>query len=175
MIAKGEFERFARWALPLRSNTTRGIVAEWLVARAVGADISQPRDEWADHDVVTPDGVTIEVKAAAYVQSWNNPRPSPITYNGLKARWLTADGQSYTGEPDYRSQVYVFAAHTATTPADYAVWNLDQWEFRVLPRAALVALGQSSIRLSRLRTLGYEPVPHARLAATVEVVAATTP
>lgn len=52
------------------SNVTRGVLAEYIVARAVGVSTAEIRDEWAMYDLETPDGITIEVKSAAYVQSW---------------------------------------------------------------------------------------------------------
>ena len=66
-----------RWAeSDLLNNTRRAIVAEFLVARAVGAT-DVPRVEWASVDVVTPEGVKIEVKSSAYVQSWGPAGAAP--------------------------------------------------------------------------------------------------
>ena len=59
----------------LVSNATRGVVAEYLVALALHVDVSGVRDEWAAYDLVTPSGIKIEVKSAAFVQSWFQ-RPS---------------------------------------------------------------------------------------------------
>lgn len=46
----------------LRANNVRGYFAEFLVARAVGA--SGPRIEWDAYDVLTPDGIRVEVKSS---------------------------------------------------------------------------------------------------------------
>src|SRR5436309_1595976 len=59
----------------LVSNATRGILAEFLVARALGVGREDIRDEWAAYDIETPDGVKVEVKSSAYIQSWAQQRP----------------------------------------------------------------------------------------------------
>jgi hypothetical protein len=61
---------FWSWSMSdLRANTTRSLLAEFLVARAVGAT-ERPRVEWDSCDVRTPDGLRLEVKAGAYLQAW---------------------------------------------------------------------------------------------------------
>jgi len=52
----------------LLDNTECGIVAEFLVALALGLTES-PRLEWASFDLETAVGAKIEVKSAAYLQS----------------------------------------------------------------------------------------------------------
>lgn len=46
----------------LRTNNTRGYLAEYLVAKAVGATTC--RVEWDTYDVLTPEGPRVEVKSA---------------------------------------------------------------------------------------------------------------
>ncbi|SFS65793.1 hypothetical protein SAMN05660874_02375 [Saccharopolyspora flava] len=167
-----EFAKFARWALPLRSNATRGVVAEWLVANATGADLREPRNEWDDYDVRTASGITVEVKSSARLQVWDSPKHAPtITYSGLRGQRLAPGGATYlAGPPEFRAEVFVFMLHTETDPDLYDVFNTAQWEFRVVPRAVLRSLNQSSIRYSRLVSMGYTPVPHAELSATIDRV-----
>src|SRR3954463_9010711 len=77
---------FWAWALSdLRTNTVRPMLAEFLVARALDA-AARPRIEWDAFDVVTPDGVTAEVKWSAYLQAWSQARPSSIRFGGLNGR-----------------------------------------------------------------------------------------
>jgi hypothetical protein len=58
---------FWRWnESDLLSNATRGVLAEFLVATAIGIDIRKCREEWAAYDLETPEGIKIEVKSAAY-------------------------------------------------------------------------------------------------------------
>lgn len=168
-----EFARFAKWALPLRSNATRGIVAEWLVATATGADLKEPRNEWDDYDVKTASGVTVEVKSSALLQAWESPqgKAPAIAYTRLRGQRLAPDGATYLpGPPEFRAQVYVFMVHAETDPDLYDVFNPDQWRFRVVPRSRLIEVDQSSIRDSRLEAFGFTHVPYAELSTRIDEV-----
>ena len=63
---------FWQWSVSdLVSNATRGVLAEYIVARALGIPVdTKVRNEWSAYDLKTPDGVTVQVKSAAYIQSW---------------------------------------------------------------------------------------------------------
>ncbi|WP_133434125.1 hypothetical protein [Aeromicrobium phragmitis] len=157
-----DFWRFAM--SDLRVNNLRGYLAEFLVARAVGA--SGPRVEWDAYDVLAPDGTTIEVKSSAYLQVWEQRRPTAITFRGLKARpWNPRTG--YADEATYNSDVYVFAIQTATTHETYDPLDIAQWEFYVVPRDSLAVLGFKTIRLSTLSMLAGEPVSYRALADAI--------
>ncbi|MGY1884159.1 hypothetical protein ACI799_02490 [Blastococcus sp. SYSU DS0753] len=67
----------------LRSNTVRSMLAEYL-SRALGAT-HRPRIEWHAYDVVTSDGLRLEVKSSAYLQAWEQSRLSTVTFGGLSA------------------------------------------------------------------------------------------
>ena len=61
---------FWQWAYSdLISNTDRGILAEYIVAIALGID-DTVRVPWGPYDLVTPAGTKIEVKSGSYIQSW---------------------------------------------------------------------------------------------------------
>jgi len=144
-----------RWATSdLVSNATRGILAEYIVARAVGVSTTGVRDEWAAYDLETPDGIKLEVKSSAYVQSWWQRAFSPISFTIKKTRaWNDETG--YSGEPTRKADLYVFALlahkdHHTIDPLD-----LDQWQFYVLPTVQLEERkgSQASISLSALTEL----------------------
>lgn len=70
---------FRAWALgDMKTNNARGLLAEWLVAQAVDAETGH-RVEWDNFDVITADGVRIEVKATGYVQAWDAHVPVPAS------------------------------------------------------------------------------------------------
>lgn len=61
---------FWSWACSdLANNTMRGLLAEYLVATALGA-AAGTRTEWDTVDIRTSDGWRVEVKSTAYLQSW---------------------------------------------------------------------------------------------------------
>jgi hypothetical protein len=165
---------FWRWAFSdLQTNVVRGILAEYLVAQALG-DPSPVRRAWDDFDVTSRGGIRVEVKSAAYLQSWRQRALSKITFTGLRgASWSDETGRSETRT--LRADVFVFAVHTCTTHADYDPLNIAQWEFRVLSRSTLEALGSRSIGLGTLTATGALPVNLADLPAAVEAAAAENP
>ena len=74
------FNAFYRWnSGHLLENRTRGAFAEWLVHRALNIN-SEFREEWAPVDA-TYKGITIEIKSAAFEQSWPQERPSSIVFS----------------------------------------------------------------------------------------------
>ncbi|MGY1833176.1 hypothetical protein ACI8AA_22400 [Geodermatophilus sp. SYSU D01180] len=159
---------FWAWAYSdLRTNTVRPLLAEYLVARAVGAD-PRPRVEWDSYDVLTPEGLRLEVKSGAYLQAWEQSKLSSITFGGLRARVWTDGGP--VGEPTYNADGYVFAVLTAEEHASYDALDLGQWSFWVLPRARVVATGQASMGLARVEALAGPPVPYAGLAGRIREV-----
>src|ERR1700712_5590253 len=90
--AQGSVKDFWAWAMSnLRANTVRSMFAEYLVATAVGAP-TPVRVEWDSFDVLIPQG-RIEVKCSAYLQAWEQAKPSETSFSGLRARtWSPRDG-----------------------------------------------------------------------------------
>ena len=125
---------FWRWGFSdLRLNIVRGVLAEFLVAKAIGAT-GTPKEEWANFDVSTPSGARVEVKASAYWQSWAQRGPSKPIFSGLTARAWREDG-SYSESREVRADVFVFALQACRDRAGYDPLDVGQWEFRVLPGA----------------------------------------
>ena len=83
---------FWQWSVSdLVSNATGGVLAEFIVARALGIPVdTDVRNEWSAFDLKTPDGLTVQVKSAAYVQSWAQKRLSTICFNVKPSRgWVS--------------------------------------------------------------------------------------
>jgi len=60
---------FWKWNVSdLLSNTTRGTLAEYIVAIAMDIDLSNIRQEWNAFDLETKEGIKIEVKSSAYLK-----------------------------------------------------------------------------------------------------------
>lgn len=167
----GAVRDFWAWALAdLRGNTVRPMLAEFLVAQALGA-AHRPRIEWDAYDVVTSEGITVEVKSSAYVQAWEQARPSAITFGGLNSRTWNSAG--WAASATYNADVYVFALATARDHTSYDPLDVEQWTFWVLPRATVEATGQKSLALSRVEKLAEAPVSYSGLEAAVRAAAAT--
>lgn len=129
---------FWQWSMSdLVNNATRGIFAEYIVARALGVSTNETRDFWAPHDLVTPSGIKIEVKSASYVQCWAQSRLSSISFGISPSHAWDYRTGGWDDEYKRQADVYVFAllAHRDKTTID--PMNLDQWRFYVLSTAVL--------------------------------------
>ncbi len=151
------------WALSdLQDNTTRGLLAEYIVATALEAELLV-RSSWADVDVRTPDGLGVEVKACARLQSWSQRRLSTVSFGGLRGRsWHPERG--YSATQDFRADAYVFALQTAESHEAYDVLNLDQWAFWVATRETVKAHGARSVALSTVERWAGPSVSYDELA-----------
>ena len=151
---------FWGWSVSdLVSNATRGILAEYIVGRAVGADL-EIRDEWGVYDLRTPEGTRIEVKSAVYLQSWFQKRLSLITFNCEKHLYWDSEKNEQSVEHGRFSDVYVFALLDHTDKKTINPLDLSQWKFFVVPTAWLNARKRSrhSIALASLKRSFSETV-----------------
>jgi hypothetical protein len=147
---------FWRWSVSdILSNATRGRLAEFIVATATNIDITEVRDEWGAYDLLTPDGIKIEVKSAAYLQSWEQTKFSKISFS-------TKLSKPWDWKLDKRStvalrsaDVYVFCLLHHLDKATVDPVNLNQWEFYVLATEELnnYKRSQHSITLNSLKKL----------------------
>ena len=151
---------FWQWAVSdLRMNTTRSMLAEFFVAVAVGSTATK-RVEWDNYDVLTPEGIKIEVKASGYRQSWGQRRKSEPRFSGFLAKefdWVTG---AYVGEPKVRADVFVFALQTSWDADDYNVLDVGQWEFYVLQANIIRNCNRKSVDMGFVRQHGrYQEQP----------------
>ncbi len=129
-----------RWAhSDLLDNAARGVLAEFLVAYAVSRT-NEPRSEWGSFDVRTASGISVEVKSAAYAQSWPQKAPSKIRFDiaPRSAVWNPETNEYASYDPPARdADVYVFCLLGQPDDPDPDPLDLDQWEFYVLATATL--------------------------------------
>jgi hypothetical protein len=147
---------FWQWSTSdLVSNATRGILAEFIVAQAVGIKPDSVRAEWDPYDLETEDDIKIEVKSAAYLQSWHQERLSNISFSISRTKAWDAVTNHYEEEIKRQADVYVFALLAHKDKCTVDPLNLDQWQFFVLPTKELnERIGnQKSISLGRLKDL----------------------
>ena len=166
---------FWQWSCSdLVGNALRGTLAEYIVACALGID-GGTRTEWDAFDLCTADGVRIEVKSAAYLQSWKQSRYSAIGYD-VRATFGW-DAATNTSSPTRRrhADVYVFCLlhHKDKTTIDPL--DLSQWTFYVLPARVLDERipTQRRLALSTLLRLDPQVCSFEQLKDTVNVVVAS--
>jgi hypothetical protein len=160
---------FWQWSVSdLVSNVTRGRLAEFLVARALGVP-TDVRDEWQAYDLKMPSGLKIEVKSAAYLQSWNQKKLSDIRFGVKKTREWNAETNTQSSEIKRQADIYVFALLHHKDKSTLDPLNVDQWVFYVLPTVILdeIEHSQRSITLKSLQKL-TPPVKYTDLKLAVD-------
>ncbi|MFB7895865.1 hypothetical protein ACWD33_05305 [Streptomyces xiamenensis] len=160
---------FWSWACSdLASNTMRGVLAEYIVATALGA-AEGTRTEWDSVDIRTPDGTRVEVKSSAYLQSWAQGKLSEITFSIAPA--LGWDGQTGASSTEAlrNSDVYVFCVLHHLDKRTLDPLDLDQWTFHVLATRVVDERceRQRTISLASLLRLGPLQTDFAGLAKSV--------
>lgn len=165
---------FWAWAFSdLLNNTQRGGMAEFLVYTALQSEYpnipAQIRSDWLPFDLTSPSGRRIEVKSAAYLQSWTTDFLSQIQYDiAPKLAW---DGKNYASEAKRNCDLFVFCLYTALT-RDKSILDLNLWEFYILPTSVLDIKipKQKTIALSSLLKLEPVKTDYAGLAAMIESI-----
>lgn len=159
-----------RWSgSVLLDNTSRGILAEFLIATALGLH-KKPRREWDEFDLRMASGTAIEVKSSAYVQSWKQSKPSVIEFRIAPHRSWNAETGEYREGIKRWADIYVFCIFKGKKPLHPL--NTSKWEFYVLPTKTLdqKCPGQKTIRLSSLEKLSPRKCSYAGLKKTISDV-----
>lgn len=162
---------FWRWSSSnLVGNTLRGWLAEYIVATAIGT-ANGVREEWDVFDLTTPQGVRIEVKSAAYIQSWQQKALSKPQFSIRRTvAWDEENGVRET-ESVRHSDVYVFCLHHHKEPDTINPLYLNQWTFFVAATSLIDQLGnQKTAMLSTIRNIGAIEVPYKEIASTIRSV-----
>lgn len=148
---------FWQWALSdLVENRNRGILAEFLVMKALGIE-QDTRLEWEAFDL-EKDGIKIEVKSAAYFQAWEQKKKSSISFNIAPTKSLLKDN-SYSIETKRHADLYIFCLlHVEDESAQIDPMDVCQWTFYLVKSELLdYKFGkQKSISLSTVSALNIK-------------------
>lgn len=165
---------FWSWAYSdLLSNTGRGVLAEFIVYSSLKfypPPTSKMRTNWTPYDLTGPSGQRIEVKSAAYLQSWDNEYHKHISFDiAPKRAWDPVKG--YSPQAKRNCDLYVFCLYKALSK-DISPLDLDQWEFYILPTSILDEKipTQKKIGLSSLLSLHPIVTDYAGLRDAIETI-----
>ena len=151
-VTVGDF--WAWSASDLVTNTTRGLLAEYIVGVALDA-VQHPRQEWAEWDLMTPSGTKVEVKSSAFLQGWQQRKPSDIRFR-IPKTLVWNDEVGYSGvEPRWQADVYVFALLAELDRRILNPLDLNQWEFYVVSTSSLEANMPNAKSLSLATVKGF--------------------
>lgn len=159
-----------RWCFGnLLDNATRGVVAEFIVAKALGV-ASGNRKEWDFADLKF-NGLNIEVKSSAYVQSWEQDKPSRISFD-IKPRKQMWDADTNTTRefagPKRPADIYVFCLLAETDEDKIDPLDTKQWAFYVISTEKLNETfgSQKTLGLSSLEKM-VKPVVYSEIEGQV--------
>ena len=130
--------QFREWALAdLKSPTTKGMIAEYLVRCAIGLD-SAPALDWDHIDIRTESG-SIEVKSASALSSGPTPQPAKPKFGiAIKNSWDAAANNWAPHDPTRRhADIYVFCLHNELDPQQAHPLDTAQWQFWVVTSAMI--------------------------------------
>lgn len=163
---------FWQWSSSnLVGNTLRGILAEYIVAMAVGSS-KGIRTEWDAYDLKTSEGITLEVKSGAFIQSWAQKKYSTIKFDIKQTLGWDSNTNTFSSERVRQSDVYVFCVLDHKDQVTINPLNLDQWVFYILPTKILnEAVGnQKSITMKSLLKLKPKEVKYKDIYETIKSV-----
>lgn len=166
-------QEFQAWAYDdLFTNTTRGVLAEYIVAKALGIADTK-RLEWDQHDLDI-DGVGVEVKSAAYVQTWEQARISEIVFSIRPRQGWNARTNTYAPNAKRSADVYVFCLLEGKDREHIDPLDVAQWTFYVLATSELDRRlpTQKTIRLGPLKSLRPRRCEYEELSAAIREAAA---
>lgn len=166
-------QEFLAWAYhDLFTNTTRGVLAEFIVATALGVADTK-RIEWDQYDLRIADGVGVEVKSAAYVQSWPQSRISEIAFSIRRAQGWDARTDTQATSAKRTAAVYVFCLLQGEDRDHIDPLDMAHWTFYVLPTRELDRRvpTQKTIRLKPLKDLGARQCTYDELKAAIHAAA----
>jgi len=152
---------FWQWSSSeLLGNALRGVLAEFIVASTIDV-LDNPREEWDAYDLQTKNGLKIEIKSSAYLQSWEQKKLSNISF-GIQP---TGDSQSNSTIKTRKSDIYIFCVLAHTDKESVNPLDLSQWDFYLLDTNILnmKVPTQKTISLSSLLSLKPTHVKYDKL------------
>jgi hypothetical protein len=130
---------FWQWAVSdLVANITRGRVAEFIVASALGV-ANGARGSWDVCDVTTPSGRGIQAKSCAYLQAWGHAELTRIQFDISPRRALDVETNKWEADPKRHAAICVFCLLHHQDKASVDPLDLTQWTFYLVPTSVLDA------------------------------------
>ena len=164
---------FWQWSSSdLVSNTMRGILAEYIVASALGENHSH-RAEWDAYDIKTKEGIKIEVKSGAFIQTCHQKKLSSIQFSIRPTKGWDAKTDNRSNTTMRQADIYVFCLLIHKEQDTIDPLNMNQWQFYILSSDALTqSLGtQKTIVLSSLLRLNPITATYSELSTAIKQLA----
>jgi len=151
-------EQFWQWGYSdIIGNTVRGILAEYIVAKASGLT-EKVRTEWDAFDLLTEKGLKIEVKSASYIQTWYQKKYSEITFSIRKTKYWDENTNLLAQESKRQADIYVFCLLKHKVQETLNPLDLNQWDFYILPSSVIDKEMGDSKRITSKKLMSLAPV-----------------
>ncbi|HJP58884.1 MAG TPA: hypothetical protein VJ865_02760 [Gemmatimonadaceae bacterium] len=163
---------FWQWASSdLVVNLVRGLVAEFLVAKALGL-ADGVRDPWQPYDLKTNGGLTIEVKSAAYLQTWWQRTHTDIWFTARATRAWDPNTNELAPSRRWQADIFVFALLHHRNKQTVDPREINQWEFYVVPTKALAqrAGAGQQLSLKSIQKIQSKPVNYRNLSGAIHTL-----
>ena len=154
----GQLIDFWRWAYSdLVGNAERGALAEYIVACALGIRDSE-RISWDKYDLLTTEGICVEVKTSGYLQTWARKTLSKPAFGIRPTYGWDSQSNVFDTEQKRQADVYVFCVHKHTDQSTVNPLQISQWEFYVMATSILNERfgNQKTVTLAALQKAGAE-------------------
>lgn len=158
----------AAFGRPLVTNVLRGHVAEAIVALALEPEWHWCAADYAAWDFQRHDGMRLEVKQSARLQTWAaNPATKIQPAFDVRERTGRYEGATWVDDPGRSAHIYLFCYHDRSdAAADHR--DPEQWHFFVVPTRQLPPVKR--IAIGSVRRLANAH-PFAGIKAEVSLVA----
>lgn len=151
-------EEFWQWAYSdIIGNTLRGILAEYIVAKALGLT-EKVRIEWDAFDLLTEKGLKIEIKSSSYIQSWYQKKYSEITFSIRKTKYWDENTNVQAQESKRQADIYVFCLLKHKVQETLNPLDLNQWDFYILPTSVIDKEMRDSKQITLKKLMSLAPV-----------------
>lgn len=161
---------FWTWAYSdFLSNAGRGVLAEFIVGKALGCTNGQ-RTEWDAYDLKLDTGQAIEVKSAAYLQSWPQTKPSTIRFDiAKKLSWYSAQN-TIAKQTERPADIYVFCVFAEMDRHEANPLDVNQWFFLAASTSMINTTfpNQKSVGLSVLEGSGLTRLSYSELSTVIQ-------
>jgi len=149
---------FWKWSSSdLLSNATRGVLAEFIVAMTLNQH-KRIRTEWEPYDFESKEGIKIEVKSAAYIQSWSQKDYSKIIFTIRPTRAWDPATNKLQQEIKRQADIYVFALLKHLDTETINPLDLNQWTFYLLSTKRIDESMPTAKTLSLKKLKSMDPI-----------------
>lgn len=163
--AVGKLTDFWSWAYSdLMGNAERGALAEYIVACALGIE-TKKRVSWDRYDLMTENGIAVEVKTSGYLQTWEQKALSKPIFGIQPTFGWDSKTNEYEAEKKRQSDIYVFCVHAHTDQETADPLQICQWEFYLMPTKLIDEQfgNQKTVTLASLVRAGAEKCEYSDL------------